>query len=401
MTAVPLVLERTPKSAPPTSGQHGAGRRGRADRPVPRKYRPDIEGLRAIAVVSVVLYHAGLGVRGGYVGVDVFFVISGFLITSQLLGAQGRGVRFLPTFYARRIKRLLPASATVVVATVLAARLWASPLQVRSIATDGIYTTFYGLNYRLAIEGTQYLNQGAAVSPLQHFWSLGVEEQFYVGWPLLILASAVIPRRLRRPVLAVGLAVLIGYSYRWSIIITNHSAPWAYFSLQTRAWELALGALVAVGAGALARLPRVVAELGAFVGLVAVLTSCFVMSDATRYPGSMAALPVVGAALVIGCGVGARRRVERILGESMMQCLGRVSYSWYLWHWPMLIITPMIVGHALGWPARALVVWLSLLVAIGSYLSSRIRAAGWRCPTCRGSAWARCSRPVWSRRAAW
>ncbi len=160
--------------------------------------------------MSVVLYHAGLGVRGGYVGVDVFFVISGFLITSQLLGAQGRGVRFLPTFYARRIKRLLPASATVVVVTVLAARLWASPLQVRSIATDGIYTTFYGLNYRLAVEGTQYLNQGAAVSPLQHFWSLGVEEQFYLGWPLLILATAVIPRRLRRPVLAVALAVLIG-----------------------------------------------------------------------------------------------------------------------------------------------------------------------------------------------
>src|SRR6201986_2849835 len=134
------VLDRllTHESGPTTPARRWP-RRGRstADPAVPRKFRPDIEGLRAIAVVSVVLYHAGLGIRGGYVGVDVFFVISGFLITSQLLGAQGRGVRFLPPFSARRIKRLLPPSATVVVATVLAARLWASPLQVRSIATDG------------------------------------------------------------------------------------------------------------------------------------------------------------------------------------------------------------------------------------------------------------------------
>src|ERR1700722_8594254 len=150
--------------------------------PKARKFRPDIEGLRAIAVISVVLYHAGLGVRGGYVGVDVFFVISGFLITGQLLTSVGRdGIRSLPTFYSRRIKRLLPASAATVVAVMVAARLWASPLQVRSIATDGVFTAFYGLNYRLAVEGTQYLHQGDAVSPLQHFWSLGVEEQFYLG----------------------------------------------------------------------------------------------------------------------------------------------------------------------------------------------------------------------------
>jgi peptidoglycan/LPS O-acetylase OafA/YrhL len=335
---------------------------------VPRKFRPDIEGLRAIAVVSVVLYHAGLGIPGGYVGVDVFFVISGFLITGQLLGSVGKGgLRSLPTFYSRRIKRLLPASATVVIAVVVTARFFASPLQVRSIATDGIYTAFYGLNYRLATEGTQYLHQDDAVSPLQHFWSLGVEEQFYVGWPLLILASGLILKRLRTPVLAIALVALIAVSYRWSIEITAKSAPWAYFSLQTRAWELALGALVAVTAGWLVYLPRLLAEIAAFAGLVMVIGSCFVLSDASHYPGSIAAIPVGGAALVIAAGTGARCRVERILGESLMQCIGRISYSWYLWHWPMLIMVPIMVGHSLTWPVRVLLVWLSVVVALLSY----------------------------------
>jgi peptidoglycan/LPS O-acetylase OafA/YrhL len=324
--------------------------------------------MRAIAVISVVLYHANLGVPGGFIGVDVFFVISGFLITRQLLSSVGtKGVKSLPTFYARRIKRLLPASATVVIVTVLAARLWAGPLQARSIATDGIYTTFYGLNYRLAIEGTQYLHQNDSVSPLQHFWSLGVEEQFYVVWPLLIIASGLIWKRLRTAVLITALVALIALSYHWSIAITAHSAPWAYFSLQTRAWELGLGALVAVGAPWLARIPGWLGEFGALAGLVMVIGSCWLVNDSSAYPGAIAAIPVAGAALVIAGGTGKRRRVERLLGESAMQCVGRISYSWYLWHWPMLIMAPIILGHALSLPQRLVLVWVSVVVAICSY----------------------------------
>jgi peptidoglycan/LPS O-acetylase OafA/YrhL len=342
-----------------------AGRQ-RAGRPqVSRRFRPDIEGIRAFAVLSVVLYHAGLGVRAGFVGVDVFFVISGFLITRQLVDSVAkRGARSLPTFYTRRIRRLLPAGAVVVISTVLVARFFAPALQVRSIALDGIFTTFYGLNYRLAITGTQYLHQTDAVSPLQHFWSLGVEEQFYLFWPVLIVLAAWIGRRFRPALLAFLLMAIVVVSFHYSVTVTRSSAPWAYFSLHTRAWEMALGALVAVGSHQLARIPRWLGELGAAVGLVAIVSSAFVLSDATPYPGSAAALPVVGAAVLIASGCGPGRRTERILGEPMLQCIGRVSYSWYLWHWPMLVLAPMVIGHALDWVHRLIVVWVSLAAAV-------------------------------------
>jgi len=356
---------------PPEEVSAGRGARRAstgASRPAPRGFRPDIEGLRAFAVLAVVLYHADLGVRGGFVGVDVFFVISGFLITRQLVrSVEDRGVRSLPTFYARRIRRLLPAAAVVVAVTVLAARAWAPPLQVRSIAVDGMFTTFYGLNYRLAVEGTQYLHQNDAVSPLQHFWSLAVEEQFYVVWPIVIVLIAAIGRRYHRALLTVALAATVVISYRYSITTTAHLESWAYFSLHTRAWELALGGLVAVGAGPLARMPRALGGLLAWVGLIAMIASAFIYSDNTTYPGAYAALPVGAAALVIAAGCGPRRGAERILAEPALQCIGRISYAWYLWHFPMLIIAPMAVGHSLNWAGRGVVVWLSLLAAIASY----------------------------------
>ncbi|MBV9595064.1 MAG: acyltransferase, partial [Actinobacteria bacterium] len=336
----------------------------------PRKFRPDIEGMRAFAVVAVVLYHANLGVRGGYVGVDVFFVISGFLITRQVTqSVAARGVKAIPAFYTGRIRRLLPASATVVIATVVASRLWAPPLQVRPTAVDGLFTTFYGLNYRLAIEGTQYLHQGSAPSPLLHFWSLGVEEQFYFFWPVLVLTISLFGRRLRTSLLVLTLLAITVVSYRFSMTVTEKSAPWAYFSLHTRAWELSLGALVAVGATRLARLPRAVASAGAWAGLLTVIVSAFVFSDATHYPGSFAMVPVGAAAVLIACGCGQPRGPERILREPLLQCIGRVSYSWYLWHWPMLVMIPLMVGHPLHWVGRAGIVWLSLATAVLTYFA--------------------------------
>jgi len=335
----------------------------------PAKFRPDIEGLRAFAVLSVVLYHADLfGVHGGFVGVDVFFVISGFLITRLLLEAVSEnGIRGLPTFYTRRIRRLLPAAMTVVVATVVAARLWAPPLSVRPTAIDGIFTTFYGLNYRLAVEGTQYLNEGSAPSPLQHFWSLAVEEQFYLCWPILIVLVVYLGRRHRNVLLGLLLAAIVLVSFRYSVIDTPVDAPWAYFSLGSRAWELGLGGLVALGASQLARLPGPIALAGGWLALAAVLAAAFVYNGRTPYPGSAAALPVVGAAVLIACGCAVQRGVGVLLGVRPLQFAGRMSYSWYLWHWPMLVIAPMIIGHALGWPERLAVVVLSLAAAFVTF----------------------------------
>ncbi len=334
-----------------------------------RRFRPDIEGMRAFAVLAVVLYHAHLGVPGGYVGVDVFFVISGFLITRQLNQSVGRqGIRALPTFYTRRIKRLLPAAAVVVAATVIVARFYTPVLQVRSVAVDALYTTFYGLNYRLAVEGTQYLHQGDAASPLLHFWSLGVEEQFYIFWPVLILVVAWVGGRHRAALLFAALAATAGLSFYYSVTVTETSAPWAYFSLHTRAWELALGALVALGADRLAALPRRLAGGVGWVALLVVVGSAFAFDDATHYPGSLAAVPVVAAAVLIACGCGPRRTsVERVLQEPSLQSIGRVSYSWYLWHWPMLVLIPLIVGHQLNWLGRSAIVWLSLAAAVLTY----------------------------------
>jgi peptidoglycan/LPS O-acetylase OafA/YrhL len=343
-----------------------SGRHVREDQPKPAKFRPDIEGLRALAVLSVVLYHAALfGVHGGFVGVDVFFVISGFLITRLLLESVGEhGIRALPTFYTRRIRRLLPAAMTVVVATVVAARLWAPPLSVQPTAIDGIFTTFYGLNYRLAVEGTNYLNEGNAASPLQHFWSLAVEEQYYLCWPILIVLVVYLGRRHRNALLGLLLTAIVLVSFYLSVTVTKVDAPWAYFSLTTRAWELGLGALVALGASQLARLPGSIAVVGGWLALAAVVASSFVYNGQTPYPGSAAALPVAGAAVLIACGCAAQRGVGVLLGVRPLQFLGRMSYSWYLWHWPMLVIAPMILGHALGWSERLAVVAASLAAAV-------------------------------------
>jgi peptidoglycan/LPS O-acetylase OafA/YrhL len=350
----------------------------------PRGFRPDVEGLRAVAVVAVVLYHAGLGIRGGYVGVDVFFVLSGFLITRQLTGAvASKGIRAIPTFYAHRIRRLLPAAAVAVVATVVAARVWAPVLQVRGIATDAIFTTFYSLNYRLAELGTDYQHVGVAASPLQHFWSLGVEEQFYVGWPIVIVLLMCVGRRHASVLLTLFLLGVIVVSARLSVIVTAHAAPWAYFSLHTRAWELAVGALVALGARHLVRLPRPIAGLVGWLGLIAIVYSALAYTDETPFPGSAAWLPVGGSALVVAAGCGPRVSVERILAEPLMQCLGRVSYSWYLWHWPMLVLIPDALGHDLTVVERVGVVWLSLVAAVSSYFAiesppRRIVMPNWR-----------------------
>lgn len=377
-TDAPAVRPSTPVAAvtPPTTPPRAPA--------APRSFRPDIEGLRALAVLVVVVYHAGLGISGGYVGVDVFFVISGFLITRQLVKQIGvRGVAALPVFYAQRLRRLLPGAAFVVVATVIAARFWAPVLQVKDIATDALFTTFYALNYRLAEQGTDYQHLGTAASPLQHFWSLAVEEQFYFIWPIAIALLLAVGRRNGKLLVFVALVAVIVMSSRASVQITESSAPMAYFSLHTRAWELAVGGLVAVSAGHLARMPRRLAGTIAWLGLVGIAVSAVIFSDATPFPGSAAWLPVGGTALVIAAGTGPRVGVERLLAEPLMQCIGKVSYAWYLWHWPMLVIAPYAAGHELSVLERCAVIWLSLTLAVMTFFFIEEPTRRMKVPTLR------------------
>jgi peptidoglycan/LPS O-acetylase OafA/YrhL len=350
--------------APAPRRHRSAGSRPR-DTPAsePARHRRDIEGLRAVAVLLVVAYHCGLPfLAGGYVGVDVFFVISGFLITGLLLREAERTGRIsIPRFYARRALRLLPASTVVVVATVAASAVWLPPLRLAAIVSDALHTSIYAMNWRLAAIGTDYLGSESAPSPLQHFWSLAVEEQFYLVWPLLLVVLTGRGRRGTAPVLA----LLTAGSLAVAIWQTRHNAGWAYFGAHTRAWELGAGALLAVGATRLRRLPPMPAKLLIGSGLAAVVVAALSYTAATPFPGYAALLPVLGTAAVIAGGCA---RPPGPLGAPALQGIGRLSYSWYLWHWPVLLIAPFAVG-------RPLALWENVVAALGALVLAALTYA--------------------------
>jgi peptidoglycan/LPS O-acetylase OafA/YrhL len=317
------------------------------------QFRTDVEGLRAVAVLAVVAYHAGLAaVGGGYVGVDVFYVLSGFLITGLLWEELQRTGRLqFAAFYARRARRLLPAAVLILVATVAASSLWLSPLQARVVARDAVAAALYVSNYRFAVLRTDYLADSSP-SPMQHYWSLGVEEQFYLLWPVLLLVVFLVGRRVWTRSSSGAAAVLLmagAASFALSLWLTATSQPWAFFSLPTRAWELAAGGVVALGAPTLRRLPGVVAAALGWLGVAAVLWSITQLSASTPFPGTAALVPVGGTVAVIAAGCATPRLGPNIvLSWPPLQLGGKLSYSWYLWHWPVLILAPAVAGHALG-----------------------------------------------------
>jgi peptidoglycan/LPS O-acetylase OafA/YrhL len=331
-----------------------------AERPgAARRWRPDIQGLRAVAVLLVVAYHAGVpGLGGGYVGVDVFFVISGFLITGQLVRSRERRGRVdFAGFYLGRIRRLLPSAAVVIVATLVAGRILLSPFQIRSLLKDALAAVFYVVNYRFAFQGTVYQEVATAPSAFQHLWSLAVEEQFYLLWPALIALCAWKARRHSRAVLGAVLAALAATSLALSVALTAANPSLAYFSLQTRAWEFCAGAGVALAAGPLARLPRRVAAVLSWAGLSGIVVAGTVYGAGTPFPGIAALLPVAATATVIAAGcppdAATSPGAEQVLGWRPAQWLGELSYPWYLWHWPLIVLVPEAVGHPLAWPALA------------------------------------------------
>jgi peptidoglycan/LPS O-acetylase OafA/YrhL len=335
-------------------------------------FRPDIEGLRAVAVIAVVLYHAGIpGDAGGYIGVDVFFVISGFLITGLLWREVATtNTVALGRFYGARARRLLPAAATVGIATAIGAAIVLPPLQARNVFVDGVASALYVGNYRFAQQGTDYLAADLP-SPFQHYWSLGVEEQFYLVWPMLIIGTAWLIGRLRPGAMARALpyALVLGLvgvaSLTAAMLWTRISPSWAFFSLPTRAWELAAGGLVALSIEHWRKLPLLPAAIAGCGGLTLILLTCTQLGPHTPYPGTAALLPVLGTALVIGGGtVTGSLGPGRLLCRPAMRAIGRISYSWYLWHWPVLLLLPQLLGEPAGLPARLSAIFISAGLAV-------------------------------------
>lgn len=328
-------------------------------------FRTDIEGLRALAVLAVLGYHAKVpGFAGGFVGVDVFFVISGFLITGILYSEiSRRGAVNLAQFFARRARRLLPASALVLVVTALAGRMLLAPIDHALVAGDLAAAALYAVNLRFAWQSTDYLAGDRDGSPVLHYWSLAVEEQFYLLWPLLLLAVLVwLPRRARPSLTALrGFLLLVcAASFAAALWWTDRAQPWSFFSPWTRAWEFAAGALVFACRDALLRLPsRAAAALG-WAGLVALLLAV-ARTEEAGFPGLSAWLPVLGAAAMIGAGARGsfgRGQLGALLSLAPLRLIGRLSYSLYLWHWPVVVYAihafgPMHWSQRLAWTAAS------------------------------------------------
>ncbi|WP_328359250.1 acyltransferase [Mycobacterium sp. NBC_00419] len=364
------------------------------------RFRPDIEGLRAVAVLGVVLFHASVpGIGGGYIGVDVFFVISGFLITGLLWReAAGTGTVKLRAFYGARARRLLPASAFVGVITMVASVLLLPPLRVPTVLYDGIASALYVGNYWFILDNVNYFSDLLTPSPFLHYWSLSVEEQYYLVWAPLVLGTAWVIRAIhrrrnttpatasRRPFLVV-LGLVGAASFALSLVITYVIPAAAFFSLPTRAWQLAAGGLLALTAAEWQRLsPRAAVVLG-WTGLAMIVVACIWYTPTTPFPGTAALLPTLGAVLVIGAGCATPTQgCGQLLGTSPMRAIGRISYSWYLWHWPVLVLAPALLGHPLGLGERlaaallsAGLAWLTLRYLENPLrFNPKIRDSPWR-----------------------
>jgi len=329
-------------------------------------FRADIQGLRALAVLLVLVYHLWPGVLpGGYVGVDVFFVISGYLITGLLLREHERSGRIsMWRFYARRLRRLLPAATATLVAVVVASVILLPEPYWRDIALEVLASALYVENWWLALQSVDYLAEGAVASPLQHYWSLSVEEQFYIVWPWVIAGAALLASRRNAGIrVAVGaaVAVVVLASLSHSVWLTREEAGVAYFATTTRVWELGLGAALAV----LPWRPTAnVAKLLGWGGLTMVVAAAFVLDAETPFPGSIALLPTVGTAMAIAAG-GARSGADasRLLESAPARFLGDISYSLYLWHWPVIVFHSHLTGGPPSLVGGVLLAALSIALA--------------------------------------
>jgi peptidoglycan/LPS O-acetylase OafA/YrhL len=350
-------------------------------------YRPHLDGVRAIAVVLVIAFHAGYGwATGGFVGVDVFFVLSGYLITLLLVGElfETEHVR-MSRFYARRARRLLPASVATLAVVAALSRWLLDAVGRAQTATDVRAAAAYAANWHLAFSGRDYFAPGDIPSPLVHYWSLAVEEQFYLVWPALLLGLWWLarrtgggPARTLRVVLAATVAIAAA-SVALSLVLTP--SPGAYYGTHTRAYQLLAGAIVALAVkiqssrtkspGAHVRsTTRVAGAVLVGGGIAGIVWAAHAIPDATGYPGAQAlAVTAATVAVLVGLELASVSPFHRALGARPLAATGRLSYSLYLWHWPVLVFAPLLATR-MGWGVlenRPLELAIVAAIALASY----------------------------------
>ena len=322
--------------------------------------------------------HCGIpGFDGGFIGVDVFFALSGYLITGLILNEIARtGKLSFRNFYARRARRLLPAAGLVILTTLLLGLLVYSPLELAGFAKWAAYTSLYFSNYMFVRDASNYFASDVATNPFLHTWSLAIEEQFYLLWPALIATALLLMKSRRR--LAVLLTLISAVSLALCIWLTHYRQPWAFFSLPPRAWEFGLGGLACMLPAEKLGLRAGRTKLLGWAGLIAVLTGGCLYSPQTRFPGIAAFLPVAGtlATLISGTMIsgtsisgtsGGRSALAVLLGSRILQYFGRLSYSWYLWHWPILLMASVRFPD-LTWRGKLMAAAVALLLAQITFL---------------------------------
>ena len=308
---------------------------------------------------------------GGYVGVDVFFVISGFVITQSMLGpSNSRGIS-LSGFYAARARRILPMASLVTVVTVFASWLLLNYIRAEQVSSDAFWSTIFLANFHFSSQGTDYFSADTPPSPLQHFWSLAVEEQFYLVWPILLgillfgFTMKSSARRLApsvpRPRILIAIGLVITASLIWCVFQTAQLPTEAYFSPLSRAWELAAGAAVAVAGPYMTRIPTKIRVATSWIGLAGIVTAAFLFTEKTPFPGSAAILPIAATVLLIVGGTAVRSGgADSLLSLKPMQWVGNWSFSIYLWHWPALVIAAGYLGRELTVPEGLAIAGLSI-----------------------------------------
>lgn len=348
--------------------------------------RLDIQGLRMVAVTTVFASHLWDWPPGGFIGVDVFFVISGFLITGNLLrAAEKSGNISFRNFYWNRIRRIVPAATGVLALTYLAATLVFLPFRAEAIGIDALFAFLFMSNWWFAHKETNYFAADDAVSPVLHYWSLSIEEQFYFVWPALIfLIGLLVARKAwshqhRMRTAGIAMLCIVCASLTWAVYETAHAPAFAYFNTFARIWELGVGALLATSVGALARIPTDVKPILSWCGLSAIAASIFLINEGSLgFPAPWAILPVAGSALVIAAGVGKEPRAQAFLRNPVSVYIGNISYSLYLVHWPVIVILGSIMPRGGYFSAAAVAISLGLSILSFHLVENPLRYGSWK-----------------------